>query len=70
MMKNFTAILQKTDDGWWAVSCLEVPGAFSQGRTKKEAMENIGDAIKELLAFRRSEIRVDQCEEAALSLAL
>jgi predicted RNase H-like HicB family nuclease len=37
--------LEKTEEGY-SVSCPELPGCWSQGRTKKEALKNIEDAIK------------------------
>ncbi len=69
-MRNFTAVLQKTDDGWWAVTCLEIPGAISQGKTREEALANIEDAIRELLSYRRKKISTENIEEANLSFAV
>jgi predicted RNase H-like HicB family nuclease len=40
--------IQKTEEGY-AVWCPGLPGCWSQGRTEKEAMENIKDAIKAYL---------------------
>jgi len=53
MPKEFTIIFEKGDNGWWMASIAEVPGAFSQGRTKAEARENVVDALTELMAARR-----------------
>jgi len=33
----------------FAVSCPDLPGCWSQGKTRKEALKNIGDAIREYL---------------------
>ena len=44
----------KTDeDGWVVASCPSLPGCHSQGRTKKEASDNIQEAIRGYLASMR-----------------
>ncbi len=40
--------LKKTEEGY-AVCCPGLPGCWSQGRTEKEAIENIKDAIQAYL---------------------
>jgi predicted RNase H-like HicB family nuclease len=40
--------IKKTEEGY-AVWCLGLPGCWSQGRTKKEALDNIKDAIQSYL---------------------
>ncbi|MBM3179925.1 MAG: type II toxin-antitoxin system HicB family antitoxin [Chloroflexi bacterium] len=37
--------LEKTEEGF-AAWCPELSGCWSQGKTKKEALENIGNAIE------------------------
>ncbi|MDQ3863833.1 MAG: type II toxin-antitoxin system HicB family antitoxin [Actinomycetota bacterium] len=54
-MKNYTAIFERGEDGWWVASCLEMPEAITQGRTIEEARENLKDAIYLLLEVRREE---------------
>ena len=39
-------------EGWVMASITQVPGAFSQGRTREEARENVRDALRELLLAR------------------
>jgi predicted RNase H-like HicB family nuclease len=53
MPKEFTIIFEVGEDGWWIATIAEVPGAFSQGRTKEEARENVLDALAELMSARR-----------------
>lgn len=49
----FTAIYKKVAKGY--VSWIEeIPGVNTQGGTKKEARENLQDALKEFVAARRS----------------
>ena len=40
--------IKKTEEGY-AVWCPGLPGCWSQGRTEKEALENIKDAIQAYL---------------------
>ena len=53
MPKELTIIFELGQDGWWIATIPEVPGAFSQGRTKEEARANVLDAMAELMAARR-----------------
>lgn len=39
----------KKTDGGYAVWCPGLPGCWSQGKTEKEALENIKDAIESYL---------------------
>ena len=43
---KFTVILRKEDVGGYSVRCVELPGAISEGDTKKEALRNIKEAIE------------------------
>lgn len=38
-------ILQKDEDGYYVASCTALKGCHSQGRTKREALANIREAI-------------------------
>jgi predicted RNase H-like HicB family nuclease len=40
--------IEKTEEGY-SVSCPGLPGCWSQGNNKKEALENIKDAIETYL---------------------
>ncbi len=42
-------------EGWVMASIPQVPGAFSQGRTRDEARQNVRDALRELLLARAQE---------------
>ncbi len=53
MSQELTIIFEKGDSGWWVATIPEVPGAFSQGRTREEARENVLDALNELMTARR-----------------
>jgi predicted RNase H-like HicB family nuclease len=45
MPKELTVTFEQGDDGLWIVTIPEVPGAFSQRRTKDEAHESVLDAL-------------------------
>ena len=40
------------EDGMWVVECPSIPGCVSQGATKKEAQENIREAVELCLEVR------------------
>ena len=42
---NLKIILEKGEDGGYAVFVPSLPGCISEGNTKKEALENIKEAI-------------------------
>ena len=56
-MRNLTAIIHKADPdegGYWA-TCIEVPGANGQGKTREECLENLKEAVRLLLEVEREE---------------
>jgi predicted RNase H-like HicB family nuclease len=50
---KFTAIIEKSEDGWFVGQVEEMPAAISQGRTVEELKENLIDALKLLLEVNR-----------------
>jgi predicted RNase H-like HicB family nuclease len=48
----FNVTIDRDEDGYWIVECPSIPGCFSQGDTRDEAIENIKDAIKICLEVR------------------
>jgi predicted RNase H-like HicB family nuclease len=45
---TYSVVLLPSEEGF-AVSCLGLPGCWSQGATEQEALANIQDAIREYL---------------------
>lgn len=43
---NFKVCIEKDEDGWYVATVPSLPGCISQGKTEKEAEENIAEAIK------------------------
>ena len=48
---NYRVVLIESDEGF-AVGCPALPGCWSQGATREEALENIRDAIREVLEVK------------------
>ena len=46
-------VFETDEDGWEVASCPTLPGCHSQGRTRDEALTNIGEAIRGYLASMR-----------------
>jgi predicted RNase H-like HicB family nuclease len=46
---RYKIVLRQSEEGF-SVSCLALPGCWSQGATEQEAIENIEDAIREYLS--------------------
>jgi predicted RNase H-like HicB family nuclease len=38
-------ILEKDEDGWYVATVPSLPGCISQGKTEKDALKNIKEAI-------------------------
>jgi antitoxin HicB len=43
---KYRIIIEQDEDGIFVAECPALPGCISQGKTRKEALENIQDAIK------------------------
>lgn len=43
---RYRILIEQDEDGVFVAECLSLPGCVSQGRSRKEALENIQDAIK------------------------
>lgn len=43
---RYRIVVEQDEDGIFIAECPSLPGCISQGKTRKEALENIQDAIK------------------------
>jgi len=43
---HYRIVIEQDEDGVFIAECPALPGCVSQGKTRKEALENIQDAIK------------------------
>ncbi|MDI3539725.1 MAG: hypothetical protein PWR29_781 [Methanolobus sp.] len=46
---EYTIALETAEEGGYTARCLELPAAISEGDTRKEALENIKEAIELVL---------------------
>lgn len=49
---KFIITISKDKDGMFIAECPSIPGCVSQGKTEKEALKNVKEAIKECLDVR------------------
>lgn len=59
---KYRIALHKSDEGI-SVSVPGLPGCWSPGTTEQEALENIGDAIREYLAVVEDQLRGEEIRE-------
>ncbi|MEX2219022.1 MAG: type II toxin-antitoxin system HicB family antitoxin [Phycisphaerales bacterium] len=50
---KFRIVIEQDEDGKFVASCPTLPGCWSQGDTRDEAVRNIGDAIEGYLESLR-----------------
>ena len=46
-------MIEMGEDNFWIATIPEVPGAFSQGKTRAEARQKVLEAMEDLMAARR-----------------
>ena len=54
MRNEFTAIIER-EGKWFIAYCQEIPAANGQGRTKKECLKSLSEAINLILEDRRED---------------
>lgn len=52
---DYTAIIEKSDDGWYVGQVQEVPEAIAQGKTIEELKQNLLDAMQLVIDFNREQ---------------
>ncbi len=63
---EFRAIIEKDEDGWFVVTVPALPGCISQGKTQKEAIKNIKEAIElHLRSLAEDGIPLNQTQQVA-----
>lgn len=63
---NFTAIIEKSTDGWYVGQIEEVPAAISQGATIGELKDNLKDALELIFEANREEIHTNYANRTVL----
>ena len=56
---KLTAVIEKSNDGWFVGQIEQIPSAISQGKTLEELRLNLIDALKLLLETNKEEIAKD-----------
>ena len=57
--KRFPIVVQKCDDGFYAVECPVFTGCYSQGKTIDEALKNIREVIELCLEEKENQEILD-----------
>ena len=50
---DFSAVIEKSNDGWYVGQIPEMPEVISQGKTIEELRENLLDALKLVMSNHR-----------------
>jgi predicted RNase H-like HicB family nuclease len=50
---KYSILIEHVEDGMFVAECPSLPGCISQGRNRKEAVENLQDAIRGYLESLR-----------------
>ena len=62
---KFAVYLEKAEEGGYTVSVPALPGCFSEGDTKEEALGNIKDAIEGYIKVLKEHGREDEIPKEA-----
>ena len=54
---KYAILLEKQREGGYTARCMEVPGAISQGETKKDAVKNVKEALELVLEVIKEEAK-------------
>jgi predicted RNase H-like HicB family nuclease len=52
---NYTAIIEKSEDGWYVGQVQEIPEAIAQGKTIDELTQNLLEALELVIDFHREQ---------------
>jgi predicted RNase H-like HicB family nuclease len=52
---EYTAIIEKGNNGWYVAQCAQIPAAITQGKTIEEAENNLKEAIELILECEKEE---------------
>ena len=63
-VREFDVIIEKSVDGWFIGSVPALPGCYTQGRTEKQLLERMREAIQCYLEAMK-EIKNKKSEESA-----
>ncbi len=49
-MTHYNVLIEQDDEGWFFAEVAELPGCYTQAKTRKELLERIKEAIRGYLA--------------------
>ena len=67
MEQTLTLIVEPCKEGGYTAFVPEIPGAISEGETVDAARDNVLDALRELLAYRREKALASTSPGAVVS---
>jgi predicted RNase H-like HicB family nuclease len=67
---RFLVTIEQDEAGYYVVECPALPGCLSQGRTREDALANIGEAIHLSLETRKAEGLPLDVEVAEVEVAI
>ena len=62
--RKYTVVMEEGEDGYVVVHCPALPGCWSQGKTREEAMANVREAIELYLESLEADGEPIPAEEA------
>jgi predicted RNase H-like HicB family nuclease len=67
---EYSIYIEKTSDGWYFGKCIQIPEAFSQGKTIPELKANVLDAIHLVLTEYAEKYHIEQSYLSKLSISI
>ena len=64
---KLTAIIEKSDDGWFVGQIEEFPSAISQAKSIQELKDNLLDAVRLLLESNKESIEKEYAGKTVIS---
>ncbi len=55
---QYTAIIEKSEDGWYVGQIREIPEAISQGKSIEELEQNLLDALEMVIDYHREQTNI------------
>jgi predicted RNase H-like HicB family nuclease len=57
IIMNFTAIITKTEDGWYVGQCEEIPEAITQAQSLDELKSNLVECVQEAIKIKKEQTK-------------
>jgi len=66
---EYSMSIERTHDGWYFGKCVQIPEAFSQGKTISELKANVLDAINLILAEYPDRYHLEKSTSSILTIS-